>query len=307
VRRTGHVALHSTTNPGPQSAPHFAHSTPKKQQIQAEIRQERAQHQITLTAMNVPQETKTLLAAATYEEVTERCQEAIRFSIGDSLPPLRGIQRLKSNDIRITCENDNEISKLRQVDWNTTYEGLVLHQPKFGVVIHDVPLHVIPLDSLSSGNNTTMPIIKQIEEQNSNKNPNIAQMRPLRRKFKPSESTRSSFIVIFTHSIETADQVIRRGLYINHHLYPTEKFTPQLCVTQYYNCRGFGHHAAPCRKKGVCGRCSGEHPTASCSETVAKCCGCGGDHVAWYPECPQWQQESKRLKELSQNTPGLFQ
>jgi hypothetical protein len=301
------VARNSTSNPEPQSSPRFNPHTPKKLQVQAEIRQERAQHQITLTAVSAPAETKTLLAAATHTEITERCQRAIRSSIGESLPPLRGIQRLKSNDIRIICESSDEIAKLRQVNWNNAYEGLVLHQPKFGVVIHDVPLHVIPQETLNASNasNATKPIIKQIEEQNSNLN--IAQMRPLRRNFKPSESTKSSSIVIFTHSVEAADQIIRRGIYISHRLYPAEKYTPQLRVTQCYNCRGFGHHAAQCRNKGVCGRCSGDHPTTSCSETIAKCSGCGGNHEAWHPECPRWQQESKRLKELSQNTPSLFQ
>ena len=298
------VARNSSATPGPPNAPHTASHTPKKLQVQTEMRRERAQHQITLTAVSASGETKTLLAAATHEEITEHCQRAIRSSIGESLPPLRGIQRLKSNDIRIMCESSEEIAKLRQVDWNNAYEGLVLHQPKYGVVIHDVPLHVIPQDTLNASN-APKPIIKRIEEQNSNLN--IAQIRPLRRNFKPSESTKSSSIVIFTHSIEAADQIIRKGIYISHRLYPAEKYTPQLRVTQCYNCRGFGHHAAQCRNKGVCGRCSGDHPTTLCSETIAKCSGCGGNHEAWHPECPRWQQESKRLKELSQNTPSLFQ
>src|SRR5436190_6103953 len=71
-----------------QGAPHPASPLPRKQQIQAEIRRERAQYQLTLTAVNATGEIKTCLATATYEEITERCQKAIRTSIGNAVPPL---------------------------------------------------------------------------------------------------------------------------------------------------------------------------------------------------------------------------
>ena len=222
------------------------------------------------------------------------------------MPPLRGVQKLKSNDIRITCESNEELDKLKQVNWNAAYEGLTLHQPKFDVVLHDVPLQFVPLDALNT-RDTAKPIMKRIQEQNSDGDPAIAQIRPLRRNFKPYEATKSSSIVIFFYSAEVADRVIRKGLYLNYHLFPAIRYTPQFKVTQCYKCRGFGHHAVRCRRKEACGRRSGEHSTVVCTETIEKCIGCGGNHVAWHPECPRWQEEKRRIEELSQNSSGLFQ
>ena len=57
-------------------------------------------------------------------------------------PPVKieGFQILKSNDIRFTCNKEEEASCLHEINWSKAYEGLEVCQPKFGIVIHGIPI-----------------------------------------------------------------------------------------------------------------------------------------------------------------------
>jgi hypothetical protein len=112
--------------------------------------------------MNISGETKILLIIVIYEEIMEYYQRTIRSSIDESLSPFYEIQRLKSNNIHIIYESNEEIIKLYKIDWNNIYEDLILHQSKFDMMIHDIPLHIIPLNilNISNINNSIRSIIK---------------------------------------------------------------------------------------------------------------------------------------------------
>jgi hypothetical protein len=50
---------------------------------------------------------------------------------------------LKSNDIRFECDSEEEANRLREIEWSTAYEGLMVRQPKFRLVIHGIPIEEI--------------------------------------------------------------------------------------------------------------------------------------------------------------------
>ncbi|XP_049912384.1 uncharacterized protein LOC126397555 [Epinephelus moara] len=68
-----------------------------------------------------------------------------------------------------------------------------------------------------------------------------------------------------------------------------------------YKCQKYGHIAAYCKGKQVCGRCGGEHEFGKCEPGAKlKCSNYGGDHSVVYREC----EARKKAKEIQQTKHG---
>ena len=73
-------------------------------------------------------------------------------------------------------------------------------------------------------------------------------------------------------------------------------------LPQCRNCWDVGSHSARnCRRRiAVCGRCSQEHATDSCTADTPCCCNCGDAHPAWDRKCPvkreaaEWHRAQQR-------------
>src|SRR5579859_8136190 len=143
-------------------------------------------------------------------------------------------------------------------------------------------------------------IIKQLEANNPDSN--ITDVTPLLRK--PNTESTSNSIVIHTDNSETANQWITHQFYANYCRYTAKRYTPQLQLTQCYNCHKYGHRAKDCKEKAKCGKCGKtEHTTKECESTAHKCSQCNKEHEAWYHHCPARITEAQRLKMLRSNTP----
>jgi len=255
-------------------------------------RQERAKYEVTLTATT--KETKEKLIAMSYKDITERIQTTINTNVHhDEKPSVFGVSKpTKQGTVRVRCETEEQAKMLRHINWESGLEGLQARQPKFGIVIHAVnKAHFnICIDA-------NKPTFDRIEKENTLPIVNIA---PLRRKDnkKPSEYHP---IVIFTTDPHAADRCIKRGVYLDYRLYHAERYTPQLQITQCYNCGKYGHRAAYCKHKHHCGKCAEDlHTTKDCQTDNGepKCSNCGGKHENWHHECPTRITESRRLDSL---------
>ena len=58
-------------------------------------------------------------------------------------------------------------------------------------------------------------------------------------------------------------------------------------IIQCHNCYKFNHIAKCCGLKAACKRCSGEHPSHSCTSQLIKCTNCAGQHEANSTNCPK--------------------
>ena len=58
-------------------------------------------------------------------------------------------------------------------------------------------------------------------------------------------------IVIFTHSVEQADECLRHGMFIKGRYYSPEKYIPKFNITQCYKCYKFGHLAKHCKNRNL--------------------------------------------------------
>ena len=261
----------------------------ESQQKQAQRRQERAKVQVTLTAEGASRATQANLTSKTYKEMTEIFQK-IADGTATSGPPLAigGFQKLKSNDIRFTCDSEEEANRLRELDWSK--EGLEVRQPKVGIVFHGVPI-----EEINPHTDNLDDIAKEIGDRNGLKG---VKLRTLRVPSKLDPMARNYSYVALTHDVEAANKSLKKGIFLNCRLFPTEKYTPQYQLTQCYKCQRYGYKAGHCRGKERWARCGDDHPTKDCETNVHKCANCGDDHPAWHPDCPRRREESKRLDEL---------
>src|SRR5271170_3501562 len=93
-----------------------------------------------------------------------------------------------------------QAKQLRQINWETAFEGLTVRKPKYGIVIHAVPKDEFNT-LIDTMNKST---VERMERENSTPIVNIA---PLHRKEK--ENSTDASIVVFTTDPYAADRCIR--------------------------------------------------------------------------------------------------
>ena len=266
----------------------------------AQQQRDRAKFEVILTAQDASTDVKQQLAEQSYQEITAQLQQAAEAQLEKTAPTIHGVQKLKSQDVRIHCNTAEEAERLRKLNWNSAYEGLTVRQPKYGIVIPGVPTGLISPDATGDPE-----LIKQIEQQNKGSGLEIVEMRPLRRKLRGIPNDFS--LLIFTRDPRKADLCLKHGLYINYQRFTAEKYTPQLQLTQCYRCQGFGHRAATCKSlHEICGKCSEHHRTAECHSETHKCTGCKGEHPAWHESCPNKINAIEKLKARKRQTQAYF-
>ena len=273
--------------------------TQKVREQRALLRQERAKYEVTLTTASAPDKTRKSLSTMSHKDITERFQSTINANVQqEEKPKLFGVSKATEDHIRIRYKTEQEAKLLRQLNWETAFEGLSVRKPKYGIVIHTVPK-----DEFNLLIDTDKTTIERLEHENTVP---IVKVAPLRRK-ENKKATQHHSIVIFTTDPHAADRCINHGFHINYLLYPAEKYTPQLQITQCFKCGNYGHRAAQCKQGHQCGRCGEDHPTHECkSKEEPKCNQCNGKHENWHHECRVRITESRRLKQLGQQVSPYF-
>ena len=180
----------------------------RKRQVQQ--RTERKRVEVTLTMENANTTDREELDKASNEDITKQLQQAVNRALPETNQTVQGIQKLKSGDIRIHCSTPQQAEALRNIDWNTAYEGLKAKKPKYGIVIHGVST-----SELHPTNHNDSNVIHDLEQQNRSTNIKITSIQPLRKKV-PTNEVKHMSIIIFTHDSVAADKCIKQGLYINH-------------------------------------------------------------------------------------------
>ena len=240
---------------------------------------ERAKREVILTLEAAEENTQEELLQASHATITAKCTKAVRENIPnqETAPTIKGVQKLKSGDIRVCCSSPEEAETLRQIDWNVAYLSLKIRKPKYGIVIHGVPTSMLDAANIYSED------IHRLETQNANKLLKVLKIVPLRCKTPTDDPALHNSVVIFLDSPIAADTCIKEEVFIDHCFFgAVEKYAPQLRRTQCYNCQRFGHTASQCRAPHpICGKCSGQHRTQACTESNFKYAGCQGDHPAW--------------------------
>lgn len=89
---------------------------------------------------------------------------------------------------------------------------------------------------------------------------------------------------------QTSYEKLLRGLYFKYRHHPViESYAPPPLPQPCNKCNKFDHITEMCRDPITCGKCSGPHPTNSCSTNLperCKTCNLEG-HTAWSMKCPR--------------------
>ena len=271
-----------------QAAAHPAPEADRVREIQqrnldhkVEQRREQNKLEVTLTTQDADPTIKDQLAQQIHEEITAKLQQAVKSQMKDNPIIIQDVQKLKSQDIRIRCDTEEEADQLRKIQWEESYNGLKIRQRKFGIVIDGVSTKSINPKELQNPET-----IKKLEEQNKERGLEIIGMRPLRRKL--GEDVQDYSLIIFTPNPKMANNCLKHRIYIDRQRFNPRKYIPHLQLIQCYKCQEFGHHATKCRSPhDVCAKCSEHHPISQCHSKVYKCAGCKQDHPAYHKHCPK--------------------
>ena len=285
-----------------------------EQQIQRrkwreEVRQERQKYGVTLSLKDIDKPEKILSMPA--KSIAERCQQAINrlFVNTSETPRVIGISKL-AKSIRLQFETEDEATTVRKLDqtkkdvWDTAFEGLKLHIPMHGIVVHGIPIANLPLTMMDSPK-----LIQQLESENHMETDTIVKISPLRRRMKNRNSETVQLhhsIIVYMNDKHFANKCISNGFYVDYLHYAAKKFVPQYQLMQCFNCCDYGHRATSCKRQSRCGKCGEKHNTRECQSTTVQCFQCKGSHEAWHPKCPVRIAEKDRLEELMGNTSCLF-
>jgi hypothetical protein len=280
----------------------FTPASTTKKNLYERIRKERAKYEFTLFFNEFTAEIKKEINDMKYQDLRKRLQKIVNDSnINDDKPKpkITTLTVLPNNQIRLQCENGEEVKTLRLINWELAIEGMKKHKRNYGVVIHGVPKRDINFHE------TQETIITLLKEENDQIP--ITKVGPLRRK--DNDTSPNHSIVIFIDDGQVADNCIMSGIKINYRLHYSERYVPHLTIaqSQCYNCYGYGHRAHQCREERTCGKCAGhDHTTNDCTVVERKCAQCQGSHYAWHHECEERKKESRRLLEIKMNTSPYF-
>ena len=262
-----------------------------------QARSERAKAEVTLTFRNASEKACTQLRDTSEKDYAASLQTTIHGSNAKGVI-IRKLQKLPGKLVKIQFANENDAGKLRELDWEKSFEGASIVKQEYGIVLHGVPVEVI------DARNATQKQAKElIKSANTIK---IERIAPLTKNPRNPDAPTQS-IVIFTGCPKDANDAILDNIRIEGRYYQAKRYNPQHQIRQCFRCQGYGHKAVTCTRELACGRCAQEHETKSCTQEENKCSHCSGSHPAWHHKCPKHIKEHERLEELIAATPMLFQ
>lgn len=109
-----------------------------------------------------------------------------------------------------------------------------------------------------------------------------------------NRETKQPYQSVFMIELEPTPNV--KNVYNVHDIYGAlieiQPPWPRKDIPQCHRCQMYGHTKNFCRRRFVCVKCDGDHPSAECvkpKSVPAKCHWCKGDHTANYRGCPYYQ------------------
>jgi hypothetical protein len=267
-----------------------------KQREQA--KREREKYELTLNAKFASQEIRTLLDTEPDKDLKAQFQKAIDEADISAKPKVVSVNKLPKCTIRLQFKTPEQATEARKapINWDIAYEGVKEHKPIYGIVVHGVRNEAVDLDTDTDHDN----IIKELEEENSDRGIKIIKIATLRRTPKHKPTSHRS-LKVYTNDKEAANKCIQLGFIIDSTKHKVERYVPQWHLKQCYKCHAMGHLAAECKAKEKCGKCSKEdHITANCtvSAEALHCANCGKAHAAWDAKCQKRIEQSQRLANI---------
>ncbi|KAL8749493.1 MAG: hypothetical protein Q9199_007649 [Rusavskia elegans] len=106
-------------------------------------------------------------------------------------------------------------------------------------------------------------------------------------------------VVVNLAQPETANEFIAKGIQWGETTYSGRKYIKEWSLLQCEDCHMFGHTSVSCTEGLRCNKCGQRHLQRDCKCVGLECVNCGGAHRATLRDCPQRENEARRLRDLA--------
>ena len=117
-----------------------------------------------------------------------------------------------------------------------------------------------------------------------------------------SQKGRTSLTIEFLDP-EDANHALKHGLFWQRRRYRCEGEEKNHRLLRCVKCQAYGHLDDNCSAPRRCGKCAGNHPTATCKSKTVKCGSCGHGHVAGSNECPAKSEARQQIQFAPKSSP----
>ncbi|KAK4861010.1 hypothetical protein LT330_010798 [Penicillium expansum] len=217
-------------------------------------------------------------------------------------------RQLKSGDLSLSLRTakEAEIMRCHRLAWvKHLWKGSEVRLPSWGVVIHDVNVRSLGINSAAEIRDRREGIVKQLLTENLFHWGDEAEITQISWLVLPEGKKSGSLIVEFS-SPHTANKSINNGTLWDSEMLTTVLYDRAARIRQCHNCQKFGHIGNTCSNDTKCVFCAEKHHSRDCQRkrdatlSERKCANCGGAHNGWSKRCPDFILEIERVQALAQ-------
>jgi len=229
--------------------------------------------------------------------------EAIRTSGAPDAEKATGVRQVAPGKYVLNMATlDARNNLMRSTSWTERLGGKVdVQKDRFWVVAHGVKVH-------RRGEMDWARTSEEIVGQNGGIHPGLHIGSIGWKTIRGIELKRYSTIRFEVATPEQANDIISKGLVVNGEYRMCERHDPGLQFTHCWNCGGFGHIAAHCKKVVPCEKCGAAHRTVACTETrspICRHCKKVG-HMATSNDCPTVKARARKARATRDALPALY-
>lgn len=228
------------------------------------------------------------------KQTSKKTMEVIKNTVGRKAVKVCSSKGIRDGGIVISCENDNDTMKVKQLVEKACGKSYDVHLPE----IKKPRLRITNV----SANIDEKKLISEIKKVNSDLKNDDLQLIAVIEKNKHSYSYRDLIVEV---NGTTYNKMIKMGkLFLD---WRECRVTEHLYLQRCYKCCGFSHIAKNCKLSQKCSKCAGAHKFQDCKRKVLKCVNCcnvkekyGADiddrHHAWSNSCMVYQRKLESMK-----------
>ena len=217
-------------------------------------------------------------------------------------------KQLKSGDISLSLRTakEAEIMRCHRESWvKHLWKGSEVRLPSWGVVIYDVNVRSLGINTAVEIRDRKQGIMKQLLTENMfnwGDNTEITQVVWL---VLPEGKKSGSLIVEFA-SPHHANKAIDTVTLWDSEVLTTVLYDRAARIRQCHNYQKYGHIGNTCSNETKCVFCAEKHHSRDCQRkkdatlSERKCANCGGAHNGWSKRCPDFIREIERVQVLAQ-------